>query len=530
MLKILRNSFLYLAAAGVVLLFLIALNLTHFRWVEIERFRETTLAIYFCLAMFVILRKDKSSFITEWASRLQAVLNHPRFFPVMSTCLLALYLLAALTRHLSFHTFSHDFSMIDEALYNSYHGQFMYSPVLGRSFFSEHFSPILILLIPLHYIFRTPYLLVLLQPLALWSSVLVLRKILAQAETSLAVTNLICLLYLNNPVMISTLNYLFHMESFLPLILLTMFYYYRSGKTWQYYLAFLLALMVKEDVGLYLLGFSAYVILVDRKYIQGLGTALVCILWVILALKLIIPSFGGPEENYRYLSRWSHWGDSPANILLGYVSHPLELVKALFSEAPVRLFITLLLVPFFTRWGWLIFLVPWIINSTSSFPLQNGFSLYYGIPVFSLAVIAAVQGTTTPFFKTLTRSSRAAHYVAGLAVVLNLAYFTFPLIPRQRPEFLIELKSIPSGHKVQTMSCFYPVLGYARDKSVLLPEDKLTREFVIVRNESTIWPFTPQQVQELISTTLNSGKYENLSKVKGFYIFRRIQTPDRGGP
>ena len=203
---------------------------------EVLRFREITLCIYFCLAVFAVLRKERSSFAGRWSSRFYDMAGGRRFFPLMAGSMLVLYVLAALTQHLSFNTYSHDFSMMDEALYNSHSGQFMFSPVLGGNFFGEHFQPVLIFLVPLHFIFKTPYLLVFVQPAALWLSVLVLRKLLVREGLSGALANFVCLIYLNNPIMISTLNYLFHAECFLPLIIFGMFWYCGKKTTWKYWL------------------------------------------------------------------------------------------------------------------------------------------------------------------------------------------------------------------------------------------------------------------------------------------------------
>src|SRR5438874_5039230 len=234
MLSILRRAALALAAASLALLPLIALNLTHVGPVHLERFREPTWALYGSLCLYALLRRDPAAFARLWAARLRALLDHPRFFPWMSGIMLALYLLAAWAQHLSFHTFSHDFSMIDDALVPRPHRPLLYSPLLGRSFLSEHFSPILAALVPIHAAIQTPYVVVILQPVALWAAALVLRAILLRSGVSVGTTNLACLVYLNHPVQIATLLYLFHMECLLPVLALSAFRYYKEGAHGKY--------------------------------------------------------------------------------------------------------------------------------------------------------------------------------------------------------------------------------------------------------------------------------------------------------
>ena len=515
-----RCTFLFLAVAGILLLSLTALNLTHFGQIQIERFREITLLIYFCLIMFVFLRKNSSSFVRKWSYTLRNTIESKRFFPVMAVSMLALYILAALTQHLSFNTYSHDFSMIDEALYNSHSGRFMFSSVVNHSFFGEHFSPILILLVPLHFIFKSPYMLVLIQPVALWASMLVLRKILINENMQEGTVNLICLIYINNPIMISTLNYLFHMECFLPLIMFTIFLYHRKGAAGRYWTAVLLALMIKEDVGLYLIGFSVYLIIVERKRRLGLVTAAIGISWSIISLKIVIPHFSG-TAHYKYICRWADWGETPPDILIGFLRHPAAFIKALLSKRYLWLFLCMLFIPFYHKWGWLFFIIPWVINSTSAFTLQSGIFLYYGIPVLTFAMLSTFPGLRTRGFKTLFQT-RLAPYLICLAVVLNISYLRYPFIPRERWQILRELRDIPADKTVQTMSCFYPVLGYDRGKNLLEPGEALKAEYVILRTDSTTWPFTEDQAKTVARVAIESGKYKNISSVDNFFILTAV--------
>ena len=491
---------------------------------EIIRFREITLCIYFCFAVFAFFRRNRSSFVRERFSRFREMAGSKHFFPVMAGSMLILYILAALTQHLSFNTYSHDFSMIDEALYNSHSGQFMFSSVLGGNLLGEHFSPILIFLIPLHFVFTTPYFLVLVQPIALWSSVLILRKLLMREGLSTPIVNLVCLVYLNNPIMVSTLNYLFHQECFLPLIIFGMFWHCCGKITWKYWLMVIFALMIKEDVGLYLLGFSAYLVVaweekssprifLRRRYKLGFATALISILWVVIAIKVLIPCFAEGDSGYKFLTRWSRWGNNPVDILSGYFQHPLAFLRAVFSWPYIWLFFCMLFMPFYRKWSWLIFFIPWVINSTSSFTLQSKMSIYYGIPVFTFAVVSAVLGF---------RGKKLVPYLVCIAIVLNVSYLTYPAIPCGRWKFIKQLSYIPKGASVQVMSCFYPVLGYGRSKILLEPGRELTAEYVIIREDSTTWPFSERDAREMVRTALETGKYENLSGVKGFFVLRRL--------
>ncbi len=305
MLRALRLVAIAVGAGSLALLLLVALNLARFGPVHFERFREPTWVLYGALALFVLARRDRASFLNVWAGRLHSVLDRPGFFPTMAGTMLVLYLIAAWTQHLSFHTFSHDFSMIDEALIPHPSRPLLYSPLLGRSFLSEHFSPILLLLVPLHVLVRSPWLLVALQPVALWAGGVALRPVLTRLGVSPAVGNVACLVYFNHPVQVATLLYLFHMESFLPLFVFVTVLAYLRRSLWMYAAAVALTLAVKEDAGLYVAGFGLYAALADRRRTLGLLTAAVGIAWTAFALRVAMPAMGSPEQGYPFLSRWS---------------------------------------------------------------------------------------------------------------------------------------------------------------------------------------------------------------------------------
>ena len=525
MLSILRRAALAIAVASLALLPLIALNLTHVGSFHLERFREPTWVLYGSLAIYALLRRDPGAFAREWAGRLRNLLDHPRFFLWMSGIMLALYLLAAWAQHLSFHTFSHDFSMIDDALVPRPHRPLLYSPLLGRSFLSEHFSPILAALVPIHAVIRSPGLLVVLQPIALWGAALVLRAILIRSGLSVATTNLACLVYLNHPVQIATLLYLFHMECLLPVLALSAFRYSKEGAHWKYAVMILLALAVKEDMGLYLAAFGVYAALVERRRALGCLTAAAAVGWTAFAILAAMPLLGDHAAGgYPFLSRWSAWGHDSGMILWGFLTHPVRLVLSLLGWTYLKFFAQLLFVPFFPKAGVILFFLPWLLPATSGFFQQQSLGLYYGIPLLTFSTIAGALGLVSDRFRKVA-SSRLALPAACAAVMLNVSHLSFHEIPRSRPRVLREIRAaIPDTATVQAMSCFYPVLGYRREKILIDRETtRITADYAVLRTERTTWPLPPVEARALVYSALTSGGYENRSTVRGFYILRRVR-------
>lgn len=517
--RVVRAALVSAAAAGSVLMVFVAANQARFGSVHFVRFREITLGIEIALFLALVVRRDPRAALGAWAARLEGLLASPRFFGAASFTMLALFVLSALTQHWAFRTSSHDFSMIDEALDRSLHGPFLFSPVLGRSFLSEHFSPILALLVPLHALFRTPYLLILIQPLALWASGLALRGLLRDQGVPDSLAALACVLYWNHARMVSTLDYLFHMECLLPLGLFVLFRLRKHPAGIGYWVALLLTLSIKEDVGLYVAGVGIWMALAERRRALGAATTLVSLAWSIAAVQFAIPAFAG-GASYAFADRWASWGHGWGGILIGFATRPASLARALFATPYLRFFASLLLLPFASRWGWTIVMAPWILNATSSLEVQSSLSLYYGIPLLACAAIATALALA-PASPARSLPRAAGLGLAALAIVLDVSHLSFPAIPRERGAVLRAIAAIPDTSLVQLMPCFDPVAGYERRKVLLFPGENLVAAHVVLRTKDTTWPFTEAAVESLADAAVRSGKYRDPATFPGFHVLER---------
>ncbi len=106
---------------------------------------------------------------------------------VLAAALLATILFGtlALLRHSTFHSTASDLAVFDQVLWNTIHGRFMESTMsLARcephSFFGDHFSPALLLIVPLYALFPHPETLIVVQTIALalgvWPIYLLARR------------------------------------------------------------------------------------------------------------------------------------------------------------------------------------------------------------------------------------------------------------------------------------------------------------------------------------------------------------------
>jgi hypothetical protein len=83
------------------------------------------------------------------------------------------------------------------------------------------------------------------------------------------------------------------------------------------------------------------------------------------------------------------------------------------------------------------------------------------------------------------------------------------------------LRRIPPSASIQAMPTLYPALGYERRKSVLLPGDSLRADYVLLRSDTTAWPFSREQVTRLAEDAVTAGGYVEAFRRGTFLVLRR---------
>jgi len=504
---------------------LIALNLARFGDLALTRFRGPTYILWAAVVVVVLARVDPRSAAIGFTARVRDLFSHPRFFPAMAGVGLAVYVLVAATQYLSFHTFSHDFSIFDESLYNTVRGNFLYSSVLGRNFFSQHFSPTLLLLLPLYLAGAKATVLLVVHPVVLWAAVLVLRDAAKASNLTPEVQNLVCLVYLCHPIAVHTLSYVFHIEALLPLLVFSAWAAYCRNRLTLFWLVLVLMLGIKEDVGIYVAGLGLYILLGRRRPVLG---ALVCvagIAWTWMAVGVALPAFGGSDGHYAFLSRWGQWGHSIFGVVWGWITHPLEFASSLLNTRIIKYLACLVFLPLVGRWTWLLIAGPWIVNATSALEIQSRLGLYYGIPLLAFGIVAAIE--------VLRRDDGGSQLVrkwapalAAVAIVLNVANFTFPEVPRCRPAVVEAIRAIPKDARVAAMPCLYPIFDRTMDTTLIWPRRPSEADFEALRTDHTTRPFTPPEVKRRIERRLKSERWETWFEIDDFVILRRTPVFD----
>jgi len=196
-----------------------------------------------------------------------------------------------------------DLGIFTQSLYSLSEGKLFYNTVEFQLYevhthFGVHFQPILFLLTPLFLIKRDAYTLIIIQTLALGTSVYLAYK-LAVKELGEKKGFALAILYSCNSSLISINVFEFHPVSLaVPLFLLA--YKFLREESPLFYVISTLILLTKEDAFLGVLSITAWKILKEGLSVETLKKNKKIILFTILTLlygiftiKVVIPKFGG---------------------------------------------------------------------------------------------------------------------------------------------------------------------------------------------------------------------------------------------
>jgi uncharacterized membrane protein len=267
------------------------------------------------------------------------------------------------------------------------------------NYFSVHFVPFMyVLAIPFK---LWPYseTLIIMNYLVMASSIIPLYKFALschkdkQAQFGLFVAALL----LWYPTFQYTVLYEFEVLRFSIPIILWMLYFWEKKNTVLYFLFALLAVLVREEVGLTIMMFGVYVFLFEKRRLIGGMTIFIGLAAFIVITQIVMPFFR-TEANYEHIAAFcfSAFGNTPVEVIKTVISHPWQLFSTIFQPIKAAnlfmLFLPLLLVPL---------LAPLILISTlanfgmlllSSGITHTSYMMHYVSPSVPFIFYAFIKG------------------------------------------------------------------------------------------------------------------------------------------
>ena len=225
--------------------------------------------------------------------------------------------------------------------------------------------------------------------------------------------------------------YEFEMLRFSIPIILWMFYFWEKRNMACYYLFVLLAVLVREEVGLTIMMFGIYLLLVEKQRKAGLITALMGLGAFIFITQMIMPALrGGDGYQHIAMGSFSAFGNSVGEIITNTIKNPLLVLKTILQ--PIKLanvfmfFLPLLFISFLAPAVLIAVLANFGVGLLSNSITHISFMLFYLSPSVPFIFYAFIKGwpkflTMLETFPTKGYRIRQANDIDSAAMVAVLS-------------------------------------------------------------------------------------------------------------
>ena len=319
--------------------------------------------------------------------------------------------------HYTFRTYAWDLGIITQSLWTTLNSdKILYSTLevpYGNptgNFLGVHFSPILLIILPVYALFQSPQTLLVFQSFILAIAALPLYWIARDKLQNKLFGLAFAIAYLLNPALHGVNTYDFHLEIFTPVFILFAFYYLEKGK-WLRAIPFIvleLATLEFAPFMVFSLGFYFFLkklkegfseqqrrLELAKKIMPYIMLMLVSIFSFYLALR--VTETINPLKTGGSPGHWGYWGSNFREVATNMIRNPTEAI--IFMTTPIEkpyftlfLFASVLLLPLLAPVE-LIMALPWLFAALLT-DYQPYFQPYYQYSAFVLGqiFIAAICG------------------------------------------------------------------------------------------------------------------------------------------
>lgn len=264
-------------------------------------------------------------------------------------------LIFTLHRYYSFYA-SFDQGIFNQVFWNGIHGRFFQSslssslstnvvhsgevPTVYYHRLGQHFTPALLLWLPIYALFPSPATLTFLQVTFVTAAGLLLYALARHYLEAPLAAMITVSFYAANAVIGPTLSN-FHDISQIPLFVFGLLLAMEKRSWWLFWLLAILTLIVREDAGVVLFGVGFYLI-VSRRYPQiGLAICSLSLAYMIVLTNVVMPLFSQDISRRFMIERFGHFVDnkeaSTLEIIWAIVSHPWRLIVYLVSPMGMKI-------------------------------------------------------------------------------------------------------------------------------------------------------------------------------------------------
>lgn len=436
-----------------------------------------------------------------------------------------LYGWRAIAGHLDLATNAYDLSVFDYSIWNLTYNQNGWVPFYGYSIFSDHFMPVLALLVPVHWLFPSPVLLLLLQVVSTAVAALLLKR-LAQAQGltpwfAIAVMVVFLMARRTHSAVASQ----FYPEAFQAPLILGMVLAW-TARPWILWPAIVLLLSTKEDAALYVAAFAVFSLWMRygsrRRAVIALSIAIV---WLALAFFVFIPmsraadGLAGSSNPVLQARFGSNAGEAPM----------LGLFERLFSAKTGSTLANLALSTGFLALGgisWLAPAVPGLLANIVAAPehVQSSLNDHYAWPILPWLFLAMALGAA----RLHQRLPKLAIAVVGVLLIATVA--DNPAVQRvftrsvsaDAQQVREQLRRV-SGPVVLAQANLIPQLPKTNSIYSVgsLHEPSGNVDLVLLTYVGNLWPYTREEIGAVIAKYRANADYVEVESGPLFAFVRK---------
>jgi len=497
------------------------------------------------------------------------------------------FILYLTTRHDALLTNAEDFGIMDQAIWNTTHGNMLHQTICnvigdtncyspnGISRFAIHFEPILFPISLLYLIWSDPKLLLIVQTLvvasgaypAFWLARLRLRNEWAGVA--------IAMLYLLLPAQQQATVFDFHAVTFTAsLLLFTLYFMYTRRTLWLFVFA-ILSMACKEEIPAVIVMFGLWSMLFQRRWRSGLSLTLLGTAWLAFAYFVIFPHFS-PTGHPLLASRYDGLGKGPVQVVTAIVGHPWQFLHTYVLETDHRHYITRLL----ASTGFLPILAPWVLvlslpslalNLLSSDRQAYTGLFHYNAEIVPVLIFSMIEGIVVIVWLaqviaqrhrmpgTEAEQGKAMYpphhrvwfpdrivYTGLMVVMLGFAFtntlwidysyygqmpfsqgFAWPTASAHTALAQRFIAMIPPTASVSAQTKLVPHLSH-RASIYLFPYGDDTAEYILLDVTGDVYPFFgPTKYLDEVQHVMASGHYGILAAQEGYVLLKRGLPPSK---
>ena len=438
-----------------------------------------------------------------------------------------------------------DVATFGQAVYNTLHGDFLYSSIIKRSILYFHFSPLFAPLAPLLLLWDDIRILFVAQTVLIALSGLIPYKLLREQKGMHTAALLFLLAYFLNPALHEVAMQEIRDNTLaMPFIALALYALYYDRR-WLMVGSLLIALLAKEDLSLIVFMSGVYLVLFRRDWRWGVPLAALGAVWAVGVTFCVLPSIGEgslvckfTEQDSSQLNAFSMWRDSQDDGILVVISNMLSQPTAVLGHMfdaeglggllrlllPLGLFLPIL------GGDYLLIALP-----TVSYLLLSGAPTLHQMRDWYLANVLPVAFMATAVGLIRLPQKWRTHGAIYLTFMALLGFYGYTMQEFNPQRYVLTprhelatslLESIPPDAGVAAQDAFISHLSQRKNLYLyLFYSENDPVEYIVMGRDFRSYPYDSleigYEIDNLIADPINIIHRE----ADGIYIFRTIGDP-----